>query len=302
MGKINIHSTKYFLSLIFKPRKTFHDLVLYYFICYKAEIKRQKNTNKKELVYRYSLIEKDYRKIYSTKFKYILFPFNRSGNNGYKESMEIIILIFRNAPELVVNLFEKNEISFEDTAKLKSDYFNYYHQQIPKINNNFQTINQLINIRNTENNINNHFITSLESQKDENNPKNSDSTNAKKILHQCIDQAKRYAQKRNGKRNGKIKAKIIAAYLFSTGLLDDTMGQIERTKHLSDLIKIKLTTTKHIEDPTYYRKNHDTPFSVLNNLLDIYDFFRSIEFEKSIEYIQEDIESINKTITEEKEH
>ena len=53
MGKINIHSTKYFLSLIFKPRKTFHDLVLYYFICYKAELKRQKNINKKELIYRY---------------------------------------------------------------------------------------------------------------------------------------------------------------------------------------------------------------------------------------------------------
>ena len=160
--------------------------------------------------------------------------------------MEIIILIFRNAPELVVDLFEKDEISFKDTEKLKSDYFNYYHKQIPEINNNYQTNNQYIKINNKQNNIQNNFITSIENQKDENNPKNSDTTNEKKILQQCIDQAKRYAQK----RNGKIKAKIIAAYLFSTGLLDDTMDQIERTRHLSYLIKIKLTPTKHIEDPT----------------------------------------------------
>ena len=298
MRKISIHSFIFFTLLILKPWKNFHDLVLYYFICYKARVKREPSVNKRELIFRYAKIA-DSKII----FRHLFFMFRTP---EHKEDKDLLITIFNNAADLVIELFDKDELTKEDTNKLSSDYFELYHSNSNKSHNinlniknrNYQANNQYVKINNTQNytqnKTQNNFVTSIESTMKENNSDDLKSKKEKNILQLCIERTSIYAQK----INGKIKAKIVASYLFSTGLLDDTLDQIEKTKYLSELIKIKLTPTKHIEDPTYFRKGYDSPESVLNNLSDISDFFITIDFEKAVEFIKEDIQSIKEIISE----
>lgn len=170
MNKLNYDSNLRFLLSMLKPCKSFHEMIVQSHRIYRSELHLNKEPIKENIIFNRLQEHKDYKKLTRIWARPVQGLF-------FKRKKELIISIFSNAPKLVEDLFDKEKITKEDSEKLISNYFKFYHPTSQKSNNQnfnfntsyYQTNNQFVNINNTQNNVQNNFqnniITSIDYHK-----------------------------------------------------------------------------------------------------------------------------------------
>ncbi len=199
--------------------------------------------------------------------------------------------LFIHGPDILIKHFNKTNFNQKNKKELLDEFYELRYANINSDNDEiFDDLEFLTSNSLTTNDILDEIINEIKSIKE--NTKEILSTDNDFIYNECIKQAKRFASK----DDGKIKVKIIGSFLYATGLLDDTLSQIDRTKYLSKLIGESLTQSKHIMYPSYYREEIDKPEGVLTNLIIIKYFFKRIKFYRALEIIEEEISTIKDII------